>query len=526
MGNYLNQSRESPPAIELPTTHGVAENQDVAWLAGGSLTTLTGSLVGRGLQLASQVVLARVLGPAAFGLYAIGWALLRVSAIITPLGLDNGAIHFATRYIGRDVQRLGRVLGESLSLAILFGTVVGLATCVAAPTLARRVFGTPELLPVIYLFATCFPLAAGLRVASASTTVSHSMKYSVRAELLTQPAANLVLICGFYFLGWRLAGAVAATVISFGVGLILAVFYQKRLFPEAPFSLPRLSSPVTPELLRFSLVAWLGVVFVNLIPWVDRLFVGAYLPPAAVGIYQAAAQASLLLGIVAGGFNSVVAPRISFLFQTAQMDRLRQLYKVVAKWMFYVSIPPFLVFCFTAQKLLAVMYGTRYIGGSQPFLILSVMWLTEALIGPVGILLTFTGRQGVFSVLSAAGLALSAILNYLLIPRLGILGAALATSSADIAMLFALLLVARASSGFWPFDRRWLKGMISAIVAAGFLLFWRPMNVRPVLLGLLLTLGLSTIVFVSGLMILGLDEEDHELVRILKLRLTLPASGG
>lgn len=526
MGNHLNQSRESPVASDLPPTRGIAENKDAAWLAGGSLTTVTGSLVGRGLQLASQVVLARVLGPPAFGLYAIGWALLRVSAIITPLGLDNGVIHFATRYIGRDVRCLGKVLGESLALAVLFGTLVGLATCVAARTLAYRVFGMGELLPVIYLFAACFPLAAGLRVASASTTVSHSMKYSVYAELLTQPAANLVLICGFYFLGWRLAGAVAATVISFGCALTLAVFYQKRLFPQVRLSPVGLSSDVTPELLRFSLVAWLGVVFVNLIPWVDRLFVGAYLPPAAVGIYQAAAQASLLLGIVAGGFNTVVAPRISFLFQSSQIDRLKQLYKVVAKWMFYVSIPLFLVFCFTAQKLLAVMYGTRYVGGAQPLLILSVMWLTEALVGPVGILLTFTGRQNVFSALSGGGLVLSAILNYLLIPRLGILGAALATSSADVAMLFALLVAARVYSGFWPFDQRWLKGIISAIVAAGFLLIWRPMNVEPALFGLLLTLVLSTAVFGGSLMMLGLDEEDHELVRILKLRLTPPTSGG
>lgn len=502
-----------------------AKTSDTAWLVSGSLTTVAGSLTGRGLQVGSQITLARLLGPATFGLYTIGWACLKVGMLVFPLGLDTGVIHCGTQWMRKDEQRFGRILGESVAFSALFGTLFAVAIFVETPAIANRIFGSSELVPVIRLFAIAFPVASALRVASASTTVSHSMKYSVYSEMLSQPGANLVLIVVFYWMGLGLMGAVAAAVISFGFGLILAIKYQRRLFPQIRYWARPLPSPVSPQLLKFSLVSWLGVVFVNLIPWVDRLFVAAYLRPKDVGIYQAAAQCSLVLGIVAAGFNSVVAPRISFLFQKAQTERLTELYQVASKWMFYVSVPLFLLLCCASRQLLTAVYGIAYVGGAQPLLILSVMWLLDGLAGPVGILLTFTGRQGRFSVISGGGLILSIVLNYLLIPRFGISGAAVATAFADIALLAALLLAARDRSGSWPFDRRWLKGMVAAAVTAALLWILRPMDVRPAALGLILTLVSSVTLFAVGLMILGLDAEDRELVKILRGLLTPQAEG-
>jgi O-antigen/teichoic acid export membrane protein len=494
--------------------------KDAAWLAGNSVITLGGGLVGRALQVGCQVALARLLGPATFGLYAIGWTLLRVANIVAPLGLDNGVIHCATRCATTDRRRLGKVLGQSLALAMLFGGLIGLGMCIAAPALAHRVFNKNGLVSLICLFAVGIPLAAGLRVASASTRVSQMMKYSVYAESLTQPAANLLLILAFYMIGWRLLGAAAAAAISFAIGLAVALHYERRLFPQAlprdlPGSGPQ-STSVSRELLQFSVIAWLGVVFINFVPWVDRLFVGAYLMPAAVGIYQAAAQASVLLSVIAGALNVVVAPRISFLHQNSEMERLHQVYKVATKWMLYTCVPFLLVFCFAPGQVLGVMYGARYAEGARPLVIFSMMRLVDALAGPVGILLIFTGRQKLFSIVSGCGLVLCGALNYMLIPHLGAVGAALATFLANTAMMLGLLVGARSTVGIWPWDWRWVKGILAAAAAAGALLLAAHLALGPALLGLLLSLALSTAVFSGILLLLGLDPEDREMIRTLK----------
>ena len=525
---HSNGAATSPPVSEAGDRGGGAGlcqaeelgaagwAHDAGWLARNSFTTLGGGLAGRVLQGGSQIVLARLLGPSTYGLYAIGWALLRVSNLVAPLGLNNGVIHCATRYATTDHQRLGRVLRESLALAVLFGGFITLAMCIAAPTLAHRVFNKGGLAPLICLFAAAVPLAAGLKVASAATMVSQSMRYSVYAESLAQPATNLVLILGFYLIGWRLLGAAAATVVSFGAGLALALYYERGLFPHARSCGGPPSTPVARELLRFSLVAWLGAVFVNLVPLVDRLFVGVYLTPGEVGLYQAAAQACVLLGVIEGGINAVVAPRISFLYQSSQMERLQQIYKVSTKWMLYACIPFVLVFCFAPERVLGALYGAGYVNGARPLTILSLMWLIYALTGPAGMLLIFTARQKLFSIITFCELALCATLNYLLIPHFGAVGAALATGLSGTAMMLALLLGVRAVLGFWPWDWRWVKGILATAAATGALLLVRHLDFQPALLGLLLRLALSTTVFAGSLLLLGLDSEDRELIPTLR----------
>jgi O-antigen/teichoic acid export membrane protein len=501
------------------------QGNDNKWLARSSLVSLNGSLAGRAIHLAGQIALARFLGPAGFGLYAIGWSLFRVGSLFTPLGLDNGVIHCATHHAASDPRRQGKFVQEALVLAILFGAVTGLGLCIAAPVLAHRVFAKDGLVPVIYLFAAAFPLAAGLRVAAASTTVSQSQKYKVYAEQLTQPTINLALLAGLYLLGFRLLGAVAAAVISHGVALGLAVFYEQRLFPQMHWRSLRLSRPIVGDLLQFSTVTWLGFVFINLIPWVDRLFVGAYLTPADVGVYQAAAQTAVLFGIVGGAFNDVAAPRISLHFRDSQMGQVRQVYSVITKWTLYASVPFFLLFFFVPDLVLKTLYGSGYAGGAWTLIILSGFRLIRALAGPLGILLIFTARQKLFAILSAGAFVLSVILSFLLVPRFGAVGAALASGLASTAWLLGMLVAAWHTLGLRPYDRRLFKGILAGAAAAGTLLVVRPMDLPSPHLSLLFTLALSIAVFTGGLLVLGLEEEDHELVRTLKTHLSVFARG-
>lgn len=505
--------------VERPASPESERVRDTAWLAKNSFATLGGALTGRVLQGGIQITLARLLGPATFGLYTIGWAMLRVANVVAPLGLNNGVIHCATRYATSDLRQLGRVLRDSLALAMLFGALMGLAMCIAAPALAHKVYKKEELLPLIWLFAAGVPLAAGLVVASASTKISQSLKYSVYAESLVQPGVNLALVICFYLVGWRLLGAAAAVVISFGIGLSVALIYRRRLFPGVRLWTGLQSTSKARGLMQFSLLAWLGVTCVNLVPLVDRLAVGVYLTPAAVGVYQAAAQSSVLLGIIGGAFNAVVAPRISMLYQSSQIERLEHVYRVSTKWALYTSIPLLLVFCFAPEQVLRVLYGKNYTSAVQPLIILSSMWLIDIIAGPAGMVLIFTARRRLFSFIAASELVLCLALSYVLIPYFGAVGAALAVSLASTALMLTFVVAVRATLGIWPCDWRWFKGIVATGATVVALVIARRLDVEPAVLGLLLQLALATAVFASILLWLGLDSEDREMIRTLKSKL-------
>lgn len=488
---------------------------DAAWLAGGSAITFLGGLVGRALHIMVQVVLARVLGPAMFGLYSIGWTVVRICQTFTPLGLENGVLHFISQSEGHP-GKAREIWRQALGLSVLSGIAFGITLYFVAPRLATESFGKPGLIPIFRAFAFAIPLASGLRVAAAATRASHSMKYSVWSETVLQPAVNLAMVVVLYWMGYGVEAAITAVSLSYLAGLLLAAAFEESLLGESRSS--GRTAWAFGALLAFSAPTAVGVTFTSLINWVDRLIAGAFLAPSSVGIYQAAVQVSIILDVIVSTFNIVFASRISRLHLACETSRLDGMFKISTKWAFYTSIPVFLALCGSARALLNLTYGPVYGAGALPLIILSVGSMADAASGAAGYLLAFTGLQKRLTVISGTALTIAIILDYLLIPRFGLLGAALGTAVAHAGVCMAFLISVRKSLSVWPYDRRWAKGLIAMAVTAGVLLLAHPLGAGSDWSQVALTVAIAFGVFPTALFVLGLDPEELDFVRIVRLR--------
>jgi O-antigen/teichoic acid export membrane protein len=498
----------------------VRAQADVAKLATGASVSLLGKVGGRGIYVLGQIVIARLLGPEAFGLYAIGWSILRILQATTSLGLHNGVIRFGSRHYHDDPASLKGVVLQSLGWGLAASVLAGIAVFLAAPWL-EGLFGAPGLASVVQGFSVAIPLATGLKVAAAATRISQRMQYSVFAEDLAQPAISLTLAVTLFLLGWRLAGAVAADVTSFGVAFVLILFLLKRTFPVV-FSAQVQSRFYTQEILLFSLPTTLVGVFPLLTTWADRLFIGYFRPSADVGVYQALAQISIMFTIILRALNLTFAPLIADLYHRREMDRLEVLFRISTKWALYLSIPIFLVICVAPQELLYVIFGAEYAGGSLPLVILAIGQLINVGTGAVGTLLIMTGRQNRWLVFSAAALLASGTLHLMLIPRLGLSGAALSTSISISGLYLGGLFDVRRSLRLWPYGRWGLKLLLAAAPTGIVLLFLRWLGpASPFLLLLFMSLA-SLGLFGGMLLLMGLDDEDQEFINLMRARIRRP----
>ena len=492
-------------------------NTDVVKLARGVSFSLVGKMIGRALHVLGQVTLARLLGPEGFGLYAIVWTMLRMAGLLATLGLDKGVIRYASLYWQKDSPRLKGVLLQSIGLAIFSGLLIGSSLYFAAPWLAEQVFRKPDLVHVIRWFSPAFLLYSGLKVAAAATRASQRMRFAVYAEEVTQPLANLLLILTFYLIGWGLFGAVAASVSSFGIALILSLYYVRHIFPEA-FS-PKINlTLVTRDLIAFSLPTSLAGTFSMSIVWVGQLLVGYFLPAGEVGVYQAISQSSIVFATILSAVGSIFAPMIADLYHKGETERLQELFKVSTKWGLYLSLPLFLVICFASREVITVVFGPRYESGSLPLVILATGQFIGVGIGAVGLLLVMSGHQNRWLLATATMLFASIALNVLLVPRLGLSGAALATACTLGGMFSLGLLQVKHCLGIWPYDRRYLKGLLAAMLATGTLMLLQRVDVDSPAVSLSLTLMISGGVFGIALLILGLDTEDQGFIRLIQTR--------
>jgi len=491
------------------------QSADNLLIAKGAGLSLSGKILGRGLQVIAQIVLARTLGPLSYGLYAIGWTVLRIVSLLAPLGLDRAVLRFGAQSKESSDLDIKGVILDSFFISVASGAAVGTAVFALAPWLAEYVFRKPEVTDVLRIFAIAFPVAAGLKVCVAAIWSTRRVRIAALAEDLGQPALNLALVIAAFYLSLGLVGAASAAVLSFVLSFAAAVYFSFLL-------LRRLLSATTPivhepkRLLAFSLPAALAGAMPVFLTWVDRIVVGVIRPADEMGVYHAVSQFSILFSIVLSGIGGgILGPMIARLYSEGERDRLQGLFRVTTKWGLYMSVPAFLIMCIMPLTLLTVVYGNDYQSGTVPLVILAFAGFVNAGTGPVGMLLVMTGRERVWLAISFGALVLDIALLVALTPSWGLTGAALGRTIATTVMFATGIIACATQLRLWPYDRRYLKGALAAGVAAAAILLVTSFQIPILLVELLFGAIAATVVFCGMLWLLGLDEEDQQMLKWL-----------
>lgn len=511
---------DQEPGSTIPMSDRTsANNKDVTVLASGASVSLIGKVLGRGIHILGQIVLARYLGPRVFGLYAIGWTILRVIGVISPLGLHNGVIRFASAYWKRDDSRLKSVLMQSIGIGISFGVLISLIEVIVAPRIALA-YQMDDLKEVLRWFALAIPFLTGLTISSAATRVTQRMKYAVFAEDVGQPVVGLFLIGIVYLVGGWLKGAIIAEILSLAIALFIATYFLRKLYTKE-LAVDVVEHQSTKELILFSVPTILTGMFSMLIIWTARLAIGFYRPAEDVGVYQAVSQSSTIFAIILGGFNAMFSPMIARLYHQGETTRLNALFKVSTKWGLYLSLPIFLTIFFASKELVFVIFGPEYIQGSLSLIILAIGQLVNVGTGAVAIMLIMSGHQNDWLVISCIAWLINLILNIALIPSFGMIGSAIATSAAVSILFLVGLIRVRGKLKMWPYDRRYFKGLVATINTSIILGLIKLLGIEVYALQLVIVLITSYFIFVLSILILGLDNEDKEYIDVVRHRLGL-----
>src|SRR5256885_3800321 len=99
----------------------------LATLAKGASVAMLGKFLGRGMHILGQLVVARFLGPASFGLYGTGWTVVTMGGVFATLGLDQAVVRFGSRYRRSDPPGFKATVLECIALAVGCGILIGLA---------------------------------------------------------------------------------------------------------------------------------------------------------------------------------------------------------------------------------------------------------------------------------------------------------------------------------------------------------------------------------------------------------------
>jgi O-antigen/teichoic acid export membrane protein len=488
----------------------IAHREDLSTMARGTGVALGGGLLGSGLAWASQLLLARLLGPGGFGSYSICLAIVSITAQISTVGLASATIYFVARYARDEAAKARDVLIQSVAASLLIGMVSGAILFLFAPLIARHFFHRPEVAPVLRVFALAIGLVASYKVAKAATTVSYRIGYRVLLDLLSGGSFVLFFIV-LYLLGGRLGGAAVAFFLSYMLGFSAAVYLLFQIYPNL-FAAPARSSLVLKEVFTYSMPAFAANLFGAPRNWMDRLLIGYFRAPAEVGLYQAAAQSVTPLYVAAIAVSSIAGPMIATLFNRGERARLEDAFRVSTRWILYSALVVFIVIVAGPRDVLKVFFGPRYQNGVVPLVLLSIASVIENAAGTAGSMLMLTGHQKTLLRISAICLILQFGLDLYLVPHYGIVGASIAEVAVSFSVATSKLIAVKRVIGLSPYDRRYWKGLLAMVITAAGLYLIRPHGFSILTITVMLRAALALAIFAAVMIAAGLDAEDRQVL--------------
>ncbi|HFC53617.1 MAG TPA: flippase [Gammaproteobacteria bacterium] len=279
----------------------------------------------------------------------------------------------------------------------------------------------------LQIAALLIPLIALARLRAAVMTGLHQVVRGTFPEMVLRPALFMLLVMtGHWALGWRLDGrsALALNLFAMAGSFLVGVLLLLRTVPPVVWR-------TAPEYLPLSwlrgalpLVLLAALQIIN--ARVDVVMLGGMRGAVEVAIYNVVSQGAQLVSFVLVAATGAISPVVARLYARGEQQRLQRLVTRGSRAIFAASLPIGLLLMAFGEPFLGV-FGEQYVGGYHALLVLVVGQLLNAAFGAVGVLLTMTSHSGLAAKGAALGVVANVLLNALLIPTYGIVGAAVAS---------------------------------------------------------------------------------------------------
>jgi len=444
------------------------------------LVGITNAIVSlRGLILIP--ILTKTLGASGYGI----WAQIIVTiSLITPiamLGLPSAMVRFLAGE--KDKKEIQEGVYSVLFAILFFGLFFSLLLYALSNPIALTIIRDASAAPLIKI-ASIIVLAGALDGATLQffLTFGQMKKYSALTLLQTFGEVCLVALAVFY--GFGLPGAVVSLLTSRIIIFLIAFFL---IISKIGFVIPtftQIKSRLKPYLL-FGLPMVPAVISAWVINMSDRYIIGYFMGSIPVGIYAAAYGIGNTILMFISPIRTVLYPTISKLWEEDKIEDVKTHLKYSVKYFLMIAIPSAFGLSVLSKELLVILATSEFVSaGSVIIPIVAFGTLIYGFYSIAAYVLTSAKKTHYIGLLLAVAAVTNIILNVVLIPLLGILGAAIATL---ITFFVLAALTLYLSFKDLRFDLNFgfiVKSVIASMVMSGLILKYNPVGTINVLISI------------------------------------------
>lgn len=414
-----------PPALDAPAR---VDKTGVELKRGAFLNTI--AMLASNFRGIFTFLVARLLGPAALGIFSVAWSTTDIISKIGVLGLDNAITTFIARSeaVG-DRARSRSLFRVAVVLGILQSVVTAGIVIAALRFLNGRLRVQPQMVSALTLVLCAMPGLALYRISTAISRGMKVMQHDIYSRGMTEPIATTLAFLLALAVGFKESSPEVAAILGTAASGVIALALASTLFRNVPAQKTVLSPFVEARsLLAYSAPISIYQLINAFIARLDLIMLGYFVGRApgvtlaTVGVYSAVIGTANGLRKVNQAFNPIFAPVVAGMTATGNHEIAAATYARLAQWMLWILLPLVAVMSLAGSTILLI-YGPAFWQGGVWLGIVALASAINAFVA-LGETVIMVQRPHLNLLHSSITCTVAAAGLLWLIPRFGVMGAA------------------------------------------------------------------------------------------------------
>lgn len=470
--------------------------------------TLVGSVLGRSLGFLYIAAITRLVSPNVYGTFTLGLSLVMFSRSIFDLSMHRALDYFLPQYLQNNNHEKA---GAMLKLVVLIGVTT---TSVAAIFLSQsasvfvELFNEKDLLIILPTLALILPLESLLKILESVFKSMKILKYRTYIKDIIKPTMRILFSVSLVFLGMSffalVIGHIVALIAALSAGFIF-LYRRANWFRSGAIS----AVQVRPVVSYTIPLVFAGVIY-SLVGYIDQFFIGYFLDSSDVAFYQVAFMLAANTLIILRSVTPIFKPTVAGIQNNS--SELSTVFKKSTRWITLLTLPIVVTLLVAPELYLSVFFSSEYVVAGSALTALLIGYLINSASGPGGMMLEGLGYTRISLINTSILIIVNTILNILLIPAVGILGAGIATGLALTTISFARLSEIYLIRGIHPYNRDYMKLWVS-IFPAAFIGVLIPTFTTTIISSILIPIVVSACYVIALVFISGFTQEDYKVAR-------------
>lgn len=383
----------------------------------------------------ANLILSKIFPVEWFGIFTISLIVVNTVAEFSDLGLNNTIMRFIPHYSASgEEDKKKEVFWFIWNIRFLLIWVLTIGGIIFAKEISSGLLNQPILSK--YIAISSLGIGGVISLAFLSSYLQATKRFKKNAIIQAYKGVLRILVV-FILLLFKVQNIIVYIVAISFIPWVLFLFNYKELRLEFVDKPKKISSEIKKEIWDYS--SWLGLWSIIAIigTRVDQVVIVNTLGLKEIAIYNIAFQFMVFYNMISSSLSTIITPAInSALTKESMIKIIKKSFLVIISIVVVLS-----VMVVPSSWVITLIYGNKYVGAQSVYIILSFGMIVSIISFPVSLIVQYYKKTYFFALGSFLNLMLTLIFNIILIPKLNIVGAAIAFIITNLAMMGYSLII-------------------------------------------------------------------------------------